>query len=452
MRRESMYVIYSTDSDFKRFQEMVKSRGKESAVYRSDETGPEELLNFIRDRSRDIEALVYLETEKEELDYLSEKIKELGLGIYQLAVLDRTKRDAIQESNLDDIVSKEEWIGNLLFKKLEDYFSRRKSYELKKTISSTRGDISIFMHDEPDLDSIASAMALEQICEDAEIEAKTYFSGDFGHPETEIFMQNADFIIEKINKDSIEDVLESTNKIAFVDFAETSMSSIVPDEVEPDLIIDHHRTNRDVRATEYTEIRSDIAATSTLMTKHLLNLDIGISSILASALLIGIKVDTNDYTKNISAGDYKVISYLSAIADKDILDVLQNTPIYSDTVSAMGRTISNREFEDSVMTAFSGDISHKDDIAQIANFLLRERDILTVLVYGIKDDKIHMSARSKDLQLNVGKIMDDAYSDIGEAGGHPHAAGGKIPLDEFDEIDEAVRKIKKRFHDEVFKR
>ncbi|MFW6064386.1 MAG: DHH family phosphoesterase [Candidatus Natronoplasma sp.] len=451
MRGERMYVIYSNDSDLKRFQRMVKSRGKESAVYRSDETGPDELLDFIKDRSRDIEALVYLETDKEELDYLSGKVKEMDPDIYQFAILDRIKKDEIMDSKLDEIVVKEEWIETLIFKKLEDYFSRRKSQELKKAISSARGNISIFMHDEPDLDSIASAIALEQICEDAEIEAKTYFSGDFGHPETEIFMQNTDFIIEKINKDSIEDVLESTNKIAFVDFAETSMSS-VPNEVEPDLIIDHHLTNRDVRAKEYTEIRGDIGATSTLMTKHLLNLDIGISSILASALLIGIKVDTNDYTKNISSSDYKVISYLSAIADKDILDVLENTPIYSDTVSAMGRAISDREFKDSVMTAFSGNISHKDDIAQIANFLLRERDILTVLVYGIKDDKIHMSARSKDLQLNVGKIMDDAYSDIGEAGGHPHAAGGEIPLDEFDEIDEAVKKIKKRFYDEVLKR
>jgi len=452
MRREIMYVVYSIDSDLNRFQEMVKSRGKESVVYRSDETESDELLNFIRDRHRDIDGLVYLETEKEKLDYLSKNVKEIDPDIYQFAILDGIKRDEILESNLDEVAVKEEWIGNFLFKKLEDYFTQRKSQQLKMAISSTRGVISIFMHDEPDLDSIASAMALEQICEDAEIEAKTYFAGSFGHPETEIFMENADFIIGEIDKDSIEDVLESTNKIAFVDFAEASMSSIIPDEVEPDLIIDHHRTNRDVRAKEYTEIRSDVGATSTLLTKHLLNLDIEIPSILASALLVGIKVDTNDYTKNISSSDYKVISYLSAIADKDILDVLENTPIYSDTVSAMGRAISNREIKDAVMTAFSGEISHRDDIAQIANFLLRERDILNVLVYGIKNDKIHMSARSKDLQLNVGKIMEDAYSDIGEAGGHPHAAGGEIALEEFTDVDEAVESIKKRFHEEVFER
>ncbi|MEF8833122.1 MAG: DHHA1 domain-containing protein [Candidatus Thermoplasmatota archaeon] len=447
-----MYVIYSTDDDLHRFQNMVRSRGKKAVVYRSDEKGKEDLLNFIEDRYRDIDSLIYLEIKKDELSNLSKKVEKINQDIYQLAVLEDGKKDEKLATYIDDIVKKSEWIETHLFKKLEEHFSTRKNRELKKAISSTHGNISIFMHDDPDLDAIASAMALEEICEVESVEAETYFAGSFGHPETELFMKNADFVIGNIDDDSVEDVLGNTRKIAFVDFAEASMSDTIPDYVEPDLIIDHHQTNKDVRAKEYTEIRSDVGATSTLMTNHLLNMDIEIPSILASALLVGIKVDTKDYTRNISASDYKILSYLNAVADKDILDVLENTPIYSETVSAMGRAISNREFKDSVITTFCGDIDHRDDIAQIANFLLRERDILNVLVYGIKDDKIHMSARSKDLQLNVGKIMEDAYSEIGEAGGHPHAGGGEVPLDEFTDIDEAVEKIKKRFHYEVFER
>jgi len=447
-----MYVIYTVDNDLNVFHDLVESRGKDSRVYRSDEKNKEELLNFISERHRDIEALVYFGIHEEKTTYLSEKVKEIDSDIFQLTVFENKKEDEKIKSNLDEIIVREELVEKHLFKKLEEYFSQRKSQELRRAISTTRGDISIFIHDDPDLDAIASAMALEEICEHENVEAETYFAGSFGHPETEIFMQNADFIIKKIDENTVDEILESAKKIAFLDFAETSISNTLPDDIEPDIIIDHHHTNKDVRAKEYTEIRSDFGATSTLMTKHLSNLDIQIPSILASALLVGIKVDTNDYTKNISASDYKVISYLSAIADKDILDVLENTPIYSETVSAMGRAISNREFKDSVLTTFSGNISHKDDIAQIANFLLRERDILTVLVYGIKDDKIQMSARSKDLQLNIGKIMEKAYSDIGEGGGHPHAGGGEVALDKFSDVEEAVEKIKKLFHDEVFEK
>jgi len=452
MRRESMYVIYTVENDLNKFQDMVRVRGKDSKVYRADETKNEELLNFIGDKYRDIDAVVYLDIGEERLVNLAKKVNEMDLDIYQLAVLEEVKKKEKLESHLDELVEKSEWLEMKLFKKLEDHLSKRKSRELRKVIFKTNGDISIFTHDNPDLDAIASAMALEEICEAEGVEAKTYFAGSFGHPETEIFMENTDFIIENIDEDSIEDRLKSTKKIAFVDFAEASLSDTIPDEVQPNIIIDHHQTNKDVRAKEFTEIRSDIGATSTLMTNHLLNLDIDIASILGSALLVGIKVDTNNYIKNISPSDYKAISYLTAVADRDILDVLENTPIYSETVSAMGRAISNREFKDSVLTTFAGNISHKDDIAQIANFLLRERDILTVLVYGIKDGKIQMSARSKDLQLNIGKMMEEAYSNIGNGGGHPHAGGGEVPLDKFSDVEEAVEKIKKRFHDEVFER
>ncbi|MBS3789882.1 MAG: DHH family phosphoesterase [Candidatus Thermoplasmatota archaeon] len=445
-----MYVIYSNNSDLEGFQEMVGVRGKESRVYKSSEAKDKELLDFARDRYRDIDALVFLDIEREELIFLSEKVKEIDSDIYQLAVLEEVKKDEKLESDLDDVVRKEEWVETFLFKKLEDYFSKRKTRELRRTVSSIRGDLSIFIHDDPDLDAIASAMALEKICENEEVEVKTYFAGSFGHPETEMFMENTDFIIEKIDEDSVNEILKNTSRIAFVDFAEASLSDTIPDGVDPDMIIDHHQTNKDVRAKQYTELRSDVGAASTLMTNHLLQLDIDIPPVLASALLVGIRIDTNDYTKNISPSDYKVIPYLNAVADKDILEVLENSPIYSETFSAMGRAICNREFKDGVMTSFCGDISHKDDIAEIANFLLRERDIHTVLICGIKDDKIQMSARSKDLQLNVGKIMAKAYSEVGEGGGHPHAGGGEVDLNEFTDVDNAVKEVKKRFYDEVF--
>jgi len=447
-----MYVIYTVENNLNKFQDMVRARGKDSEVFKIEEIENEGLLNFIGDKYRDIDAVVYLEIGEEQLVHLAKKVNEIDQDIYQLAVLGRIKEEQKLESYLDELVEKKDWIEIHLFKKLEEHFSQRKSRKLREVISSTSGEISIFTHDNPDLDAIASAMAFEEICEYEGVEAKTYFSGSFGHPETEIFMENTEFIIGKIDEDSIEDRLESASKIVFVDFAEASISDTIPDEVQPDIIIDHHQTNKGVKAKEFTEIRSDIGAASTLMTKHLLNLDIVIPSILGSALLVGIKVDTNNYTKNISSSDYKAISYLTKVADKDILDVLENTPIYSDTVTAMGRAISNRKFKDSVLTTFTGNVCHKDDIAQISNFLLRERDILTVLVYGIKDDKVLMSARSKDLDLNVGNIMEDAYSDIGEAGGHPHAAGGEIPLSEFDDVDKVVEKIQKRFHDEVFEK
>jgi len=49
---------------------------------------------------------------------------------------------------------------------------------------------------------------------------------------------------------------------------------------------------------EYIDIRPNIGATATIMTKYLQELEIPIKTELATALLYGIKVDTDDFRRN----------------------------------------------------------------------------------------------------------------------------------------------------------
>lgn len=80
---------------------------------------------------------------------------------------------------------------------------------------------------------------------------------------------------------------------------------------------------------------------------------------------------------------------------------------------------------------------------------MRERDVMTVLIIGILDENIHLSARCKDIEMNIGKIMKEAFSDIGSAGGHRHSAGGEIPIDAFESVEKAKIDIIRRFKSEI---
>ncbi|MEF8873772.1 MAG: DHHA1 domain-containing protein [Candidatus Thermoplasmatota archaeon] len=445
-----MYVFYGEENLLEKVKNDAEVRNKEVRCFTPTEGGSERLLRFIKKNCVDIEVIGHLGIDGKELASVKKEVEEVCPEILQVALV----RDDVelQNINLDNVLRIEDKLSISLFKKIDDTLLKKKSKSLRKAISSTRGKIAIFIHDNPDPDAIASAMAFEDICASEGVESRTYFGGSVGHPENEVLLEHTDFIIEKVKRGDVKKVVEDSHKIAFIDFAESGVNNILPEDVSPDIVLDHHFTNKDVSSGEYNEIRSDVGATSTLMVKHLQNLEISIDPLLASALLVGIRVDTHDYTKNISTADYKAISYLSAIADKDILDVMKAPSIYPETLDAMGRALSNREVKDTVLTAFSGEISHRDDLSLIADFMLRERDILTVLIYGIRDDKIHMSARSKDLQTNVGKVMENAYLEMGEGGGHRHAAGGCVSLDEFADENEAVEKIAERFTQEVFGR
>ena len=76
----------------------------------------------------------------------------------------------------------------------------------------------------------------------------------------------------------------------------------------------------------------------------------------------------------------------------------------------------------------------------------------TALVYGISDQNIVMSGRNKDIRLHLGNVMAEAFSPIGEAGGHATMAAAMIPLTYFsmvkekeDLLDLIIDPILKRF-------
>ncbi len=377
------------------------------------------------------------------------KKKSKGCKVISIAFQDETQK--LKDHHVDDIIVKDELVSSSFLKKLDDIESKSNSERIADIVEKSKKDISIFLHNNPDPDAFASAMAFEKICENFNKNFNTYYSGNIGHPENEIIIESTQIKMTKIEEGEIKDIIDDSDMLVFLDFAKPGSNNLLPEETNADIIIDHHRTNKDVKQTGYAEIRTDVGATSTLMTKHLLNLGIEISSILASCLLYGIKVDTDNFTKNIFVQDFKMISFLSAIEDKDLLDILESPPINPDTVSALGEAIVNRKFKDDSLVAYAGKVSEKDDIPQIANILSQERDISNVLVYGLLNNKIYMSARSKELKLDIGKGMKKAFSSIGSAGGHQHSAGGVIDLSVFDSVEDAKDRIEEIFNEEVVK-
>ncbi len=405
------------------------------------------LIKFIKNSKKNIEGLIVLSPSKIGINYVCNSVKELDKNI-KIVVVNQHEEE-IYNPKIDSLIDSDSSLKNSIIKEIENIEFMKKSKELAEVLSEDVKKVSIFIHNNPDPDAIASAMAMEKICDSLGLESTTYYGGNIGHPENEVFLNNTGFVMKNVILNEVDEILKESDITAFLDFAESSVNNIVPKKFTPDIIIDHHYTNRKINARNYSEVRTDIGATSTLMTKHLQNLDIDIDPLLASALLYGIKVDTHDYTKNISTADFKVISYLTAVADKELLDIFESPPLKSETLSALGRAINSRNFEDGILTAFAGFISYKDDIPQIAELLMRERDVMTVLVFGILDEKIHLSARSKDMNKNIGKIMKEAFSNIGSAGGHRHSAGGEIDLDVFDSKEKAKIDISRRFKGEM---
>jgi len=111
-----------------------------------------------------------------------------------------------------------------------------------------------------------------------------------------------------------------------------------------------------------------------------------------------------------------------------LLDKIEFPDISTETAEILARAILNRKIYKNVIISNVGFIANRDAIAEAADFLLRLEGITTVLVFGIVDDRIEISARTRDVRVNIGNVMKEAFGEIGSGGGHPQAGGARIPL------------------------
>ena len=72
-------------------------------------------------------------------------------------------------------------------------------------------------------------------------------------------------------------------------------------------------------------------------------------------------------------------------------------------------------------------ITDRDALPQAAEMMLQLEGVYTVLVFGINDDKVQLSARSRDTRINLGLILQSAFGEL-NSGGHATMAAGSINL------------------------
>ena len=70
-------------------------------------------------------------------------------------------------------------------------------------------------------------------------------------------------------------------------------------------------------------------------------------------------------------------------------------------------------------------LPNRDALAQIADFLLPTEGVQSVVVYGVRRNKVILSARTTNPDLHLGKLLSEHWKQ-GQAGGHKALAGGQI--------------------------
>ncbi len=318
-------------------------------------------------------------------------------------------------------------IASAIVQYIERITSVKLAQELKKLISAVgEGRFAIVVHNNPDPDAISSAMGLKEIANSAGIKAEILYKGKIGHHENKAFVNLLDIELDATKAFRASDY----KKIAMIECSVPGVNNMLPPETEVSIVVDHHQADIDDVKAEYVDIRPNIGATATIMTKYLQDLEIPIKTELATALLYGIKVDTDDFRRNTDPADLIAAAYLSPLANHDILSRIETPPRSVEEIDILGEAIKNKEIKGSYLISNVGTIRNRDTLAQAADYLLTLEGITTTIVFGLGEDHIYISGRSRDVRVNIGKVMREAFGED-KAGGHAALAGAQIPLGVF---------------------
>jgi nanoRNase/pAp phosphatase (c-di-AMP/oligoRNAs hydrolase) len=306
---------------------------------------------------------------------------------------------------------------------------------LLRALRAVDGRLAVVTHDNPDPDAIASALALARIARSVGLEADACYFGDISHQENRALVNLLDLNLVRLQGGA--DPLADYGGVALVDHSRPGVNDGLPPETPVDVVIDHHPPRGPVNA-RVPDLRHEVGATSTLLVDYFDRLGIDPDRTTATALLYGIRVDTKDFTREVSGRDFEAAAFLLPFVDPGVLDRVETPSMSAEVLETTAKAIRNREVRGSVVASGVGRVHDRDALAQAAERLLAMEGLDVVLVHGILDDTIYASGRARGSAVDLGEVLRDAFDQIGSAGGHADMAGAQIPLGIWADVDEAL--------------
>ncbi len=307
---------------------------------------------------------------------------------------------------------------------------------LQEVLRSIHGEpLVILISGHPDPDAIGSAMAHQRICEVLGVPATIAHVLPLSHRENRALVKLLH--VEMLQVSSRDD-LSRFKYLSLVDTHTHEPTVELPADLRLLSIVDHHRSSRPVTAP-FVEMRPDLGATCTLYTGYLqhgiapLSSERREDSRIATALVFGIQTDTDDFSLA-TPTDFQAAAYAKAFCDVDLLARVGRRTIAAGAMEILGQALSNLTVIRDFAIGAVGFVptTDRDSIATTADFLLRREDIDTVIVYGIVEDRIDGSLRTRSAAVDPAAFLQTAFGKDHTGrpygGGRADKGGFQIPL------------------------
>ncbi len=289
--------------------------------------------------------------------------------------------------------------------------------------------VYIQTHNFPDPDAIASAFGLQRLLAAWGVESKLCYDGKIDKLSASKMLEA--FRLEMLPYESLAGEMKKTDRIICVDTQKHAgnVTDFIGDEIA---CVDHHPTFVPVEY-KYQDIRVT-GACATLIAEYYSLAGITPERDVATALLYGIKMDTLNLTRGVTALDIEMLGFLFPCCDPDALSDLERNNMEITDLKAYGAAIENIELYDKVGISCVPFSCPDALVAILSDFILALVEVEVAIVASLREDGVKLSVRSEDPDVHAGNLLHKALAGIGSGGGHAAMGGGFISRDRTPEL------------------
>jgi nanoRNase/pAp phosphatase (c-di-AMP/oligoRNAs hydrolase) len=228
-----------------------------------------------------------------------------------------------------------------------------------------------------------------------------------------------------------EGVLNTNPILATLDaqppFFSRGESGLSGKDLHFDIVIDHHPRTK-FGKVRFSDIRPSYGSTSTILSEYFLYYKKRIPRRVATALLYGLKADTNNLQREVNTADVLAFNRLRTYADENLVRKIELSQFPQVTLDHFQTALVKKKILGDVLFVYLGYIDDPDTCVYIADFYIRVSGISWAIVSSISKEKLIVVFRSDGFKKDAGKAAAIAFGEFGSAGGHRVMARAEVDL------------------------
>ncbi len=285
---------------------------------------------------------------------------------------------------------------------------------------------SIVVHNNPDPDSLASAMALKYLLKTKGYKrVRIFYDGLVGRAENQALIKTLEISLSK-TKNMIP---ERERQFILVDCQPHTGNVSLPKGANPVAVIDHHPLSRKTSRIPYRDVRPFYGACSTILYQYFESSNTFLPRNVATALFHAISSETQNLGREGSEEDKRAYLNLLPKISFSQLSKIQFPAISKEFISNLSEVLLNTFYYKNLAGVILDQLPYPDFVAEMADFLLRIRNITWSICIGSYKCFMYVSLRTSNIDANASKLIKKIIPYYGTAGGHDMIAGAQVKID-----------------------